>query len=83
MASISRSVEGISCLFPSEVALSSPKNDKDTDGVLVDILLDQFRVQPIPAFLAHVEDTSFDFEIPSKLLECYQRVSLMSTADSR
>lgn len=44
-------------------------NHKDPNGVLVNVLLDELRVQAIVGCGANRKDTGFDFEVSCELLQ--------------
>ena len=50
-------------------SVGASEYDKDANRVLVDVLLHQFRIEPVAARLAHVKDPGFDFEVAGKLLQ--------------
>ena len=46
------------------------KDDEDADRVLVNVLLDEVRVEAVVALLAHVEDPRLDLEVAGEFFEC-------------
>lgn len=51
--------------------LCATHDHKYSDSVLVDILLHELRIESELAFLANIQDSSFDLEVASKLLQSY------------
>jgi hypothetical protein len=52
-------------------SVGTSQDDKDPNGIPVNVLLYQFRVKSELALLRNWQDSSLDFEVTGELLQCY------------